>query len=83
MALDPKEARDIIVAGLTKKMKTKTKFYLKDFYKFFPEEKPRTVKKIVNEMVMEETLEYWSSGSTTMIGLKGVGKQAGVEEGGN
>ncbi|MCP4356284.1 MAG: dissimilatory sulfite reductase-asociated protein DsvD [Proteobacteria bacterium] len=82
MALDPKEAREVIVAGLTKKSKTKSKFYLKDFYKFFPEEKPRAVKKIVNEMVQEEILEYWSSGSTTMIGLKGVGKQAGVEEGG-
>ncbi|MCP3926523.1 MAG: dissimilatory sulfite reductase-asociated protein DsvD [Desulfobacterales bacterium] len=81
MALDPKEAREVIVAGLTKKSKTKSKFYLKDFYKFFPEEKPRAVKKIVNEMVQEEILEYWSSGSTTMIGLKGVGKQAGVEEG--
>jgi hypothetical protein len=31
-------------------------------------------------MVGEETLEYWSSGSTTLIGLKGVGKQAGSED---
>jgi hypothetical protein len=46
-----------------------------------PDEKPRAVKKIVNQMVTEELLEYWSSGSTTMIGLKGVGKQAGTEEG--
>ena len=46
----------------------------------FPEEKPRTVKKLVNTMVSEGTLEYWSSGSTTLIGLKGVGKQAHAEE---
>jgi len=31
-------------------------------------------------MVKEETLEYWSSGSTTLIGLKGVGKQAASED---
>jgi Dissimilatory sulfite reductase D (DsrD) len=26
-------------------------------------------------------LEYWSSGSTTMYGIKGAGKQAAAEEG--
>jgi hypothetical protein len=30
-------------------------------------------------MVAEGTLEYWSSGSTTLIGLKGMGKQSGAE----
>lgn len=78
MAL-PENAREIIVEGLKKKSKSKSKFYLKDFYSFFPEEKPREVKKLVNQMVKEEVLEYWSSGSTTMIGLKGVGKQASAE----
>ena len=79
MALDYDEAKTVIVAGLEKKSGSKSKFYLKDFYKFFPEEKPRAVKNIVNKMVKEEILEYWSSGSTTMIGLKGAGKQAGSE----
>ncbi len=79
MALDYDEAKVVIVAGLEKKSKSKSKFYLKDFYKFFPEEKPRAVKNIVNKMVREEILEYWSSGSTTMIGLKGMGKQAASE----
>ncbi len=79
MALDYDEAKVVIVAGLEKKSKSKSKFYLKDFYKFFPEEKPRAVKNIVNQMVREEILEYWSSGSTTMIGLKGMGKQAATE----
>ena len=27
----------------------------------------------------EEVLEFWSSGSTTMYGLKGAGKQAAAE----
>ena len=43
--------------------------------------KNRAIKNLVNQMVREEILEYWSSGSTTLIGLKGVGKQAAAEEG--
>ena len=75
----PDNAKEMIVEFLEKKSKSKSKFYLKDFYTIFPEEKPRTVKKVVNDMVADGTLEYWSSGSSTMIGLKGMGKQAGSE----
>ena len=78
--MDVAEAKKIILEELEKKTKAKSKFYLKDFYKFLPDEKPRAVKKIVNEMVTDGTLEYWSSGSTTMIGLKGRGKQAAAED---
>jgi len=42
-------------------------------------EKPRAAKKFVNKMVIEGALEYWSSGSTSMYGLPGVGKQAAAE----
>ena len=73
------EDRQLIVDTLKKK-KGKTKFYLKDFNKIFPDRKPREVKKLVNKMVTEGLLEYWSSGSTTLIGLKGAGKQHDVEE---
>ena len=73
------KAQEIIVDGLKKKSKTKSKFYLKDFYKMFPEDKPRAVKKVVNKLVEMEVLEYWSSGSSTMIGLKGAGKQHSTE----
>jgi len=78
--MDVEAAKKKILEDLKKKSKTKSKFYLKDFYKMIPDEKPRVVKKIVNDMVQEELLEYWSSGSTTMIGLKGVGKQAAAED---
>jgi len=78
--MDIEEAKKTIVEQLTKKSKAKSKFYLKDFYKFIPDEKPRAVKNIVNKMVTEGILEYWSSGSTTLIGLKGVGKQAHSED---
>jgi len=72
--MDEEAAKKTIVENLEKK-KGKSKFYLKDFYKMFPDEKVREVKKLVNKMVGEGTLEYWSSGSTTLIGLKGGGKQ--------
>ncbi len=72
--MDEEAAKKTIVENLEKK-KGKSKFYLKDFYKMFPDEKVREVKKVVNKMVGEGTLEYWSSGSTTLIGLKGGGKQ--------
>ena len=78
--LDNKEeATKAVVAWLTKKSKSKTKFYIKDFYKIFPDDKPRAIKKVVNKMVEEEVLEFWSSGSTTMYGLKGVGIQHSSE----
>ena len=78
--MDDEAAKTLIVETLKKK-KGKTKFYLKDFYKMLPDMKNRAVKNLVNLMVREELLEYWSSGSTTLIGLKGVGKQAAAEEG--
>lgn len=78
--MDVEAAKEKIVEDLKKKSKSKSKFYLKDFYKMLPDEKPREVKKLVNQMVKEEILEYWSSGSTTMIGLKGMGKQAAAED---
>jgi len=78
MALDYEESKNKIVEALEKKQKTKSKFYFNDLSKIL-EAKPREAKKIVNQMVTEGILEYWSSGSTTMYGLKGTGKQAGAE----
>ncbi len=78
--LDDKEAASkVVVDFMNKKAKTKTKFYFKDFYKIFPDDKPRMIKKVINKMVEEEVLEYWSSGSTTMYGLKGGGIQHSSE----
>ncbi|MBU1055349.1 MAG: dissimilatory sulfite reductase D family protein [Proteobacteria bacterium] len=77
--MDEEALKKTIVETLQGK-KGKSKFYLKDFYAMAPEEKPRAVKNLVNKMVGEGTLEYWSSGSTTLIGLKGVGKQAHAED---
>ena len=76
--MDYEEAKQKIIEGLTKKQKTKSKFYFNDLCKIL-DEKPRAAKKLINLMVQDETLEYWSSGSTSMYGLKGTGKQAHSE----
>lgn len=72
------EAKEKIVEALTKKAKSKSKFYFNDLSKIL-ELKPREAKKLISKLIEEEVLEYWSSGSTTMYGLSGTGKQAGAE----
>ena len=67
------EAVKLITEKLGKK-KTKTKFYFSDLAKMLGM-KPRAAKKLINKMVQDEILEYWSSGSTSLYGLKGAGKQ--------
>jgi MarR-like DNA-binding transcriptional regulator SgrR of sgrS sRNA len=76
--MEYEEAKQKIVEGLTKKQKVKSKFYFNDLAKIL-DEKPRVAKKLINQMVVEGVLEYWSSGSTSMYGLKGTGKQAAAE----
>jgi hypothetical protein len=76
--MEDAEAKKFILETLQQK-KGKSKFYLKDFYSMLPERKPREVNKLVNNMVQEGILEYWSSGSTTLYGIKGAGKQADAE----
>ena len=76
--MEYEEAKKLIVDSLTKKLKTKSKFYFNDLSKIL-DMKPREAKKIVNKLVQDNVLEYWSSGSTSMYGLPGTGKQAGAE----
>ncbi len=72
------EAKEKIVEALTKKAKSKSKFYFNDLSEIL-ELKPREAKKLINQLVQDGVLEYWSSGSTSMYGLKGTGKQAHAE----
>lgn len=72
------EATEKIKAELEKKQKTKSKFYFSDLQKIL-DMKPREAKKLINKMVENQDLVYWSSGSTTMYGLPGTGKQAAAE----
>lgn len=75
--MDQAEATEKIVEALQKK-KGKTKFYFNDLAKIL-DMKPRLAKKLINKMVEEEVLEYWSSGSTSLYGLKGAGKQRAAD----
>lgn len=73
------DSQKIIVDFIQSKAGSKSKFYFNDFLPLFPDLKAREVKKIMSELVKNEVMEYWSSGSTTMYGLKGAGKQAAAE----
>ena len=55
MSMEYEEAKKKIVEGLTKKLKTKSKFYFNDLSKIL-EMKPREAKKIVNKLVEDGTL---------------------------
>lgn len=76
--MDLAEAKEKVVEALSQK-KGKSKFYFNDLSKIL-DLKPREAKKLVNALVQDGTLEYWSSGSTSMYGLKGAGKQAAAED---
>ena len=56
----------------------KTKFYFNDMEKavrkVIPDTKARAVKKAATVLITEEKLIYYSTGSTTMYGLKGRGQ---------
>lgn len=71
--------KDVVIDFLNSKSASKSKFYFKDFTELFPDKGPRDVKKVLTQLVQEEVLEFWSSGSTTMYGLKGAGKQTQAE----
>ena len=61
----------------------KTKQYFNELCKAVPEIKMRDAKKLINELVAEGKLKYWSSGSTTMYMLPSEGDVAKEEEGMN
>ena len=70
--MDQETANKMVIEALQKKQKTKSKFYFSDLQDILGL-KPREAKKFVNKMVEAQILEFWSSGSTTMYGLKGTG----------
>lgn len=73
------QQKTVVVDFLKGKSAAKSKFYFNDFVALFPDMKPREVKKILTALVNDQVLEFWSSGSTTMYGLKGAGKQSHAE----
>ena len=73
------ELKEKIVKVIEEKVKKggKSKVYLKDIQRDIPGVSPRDIKNAANELVKEGKLEYFSSGSTVMFGIPGVG--IGVE----
>ncbi len=67
MALDKEAIKLAMIEKATKS--PKPQLYIKDFYKCDPDTKPRVMKNIANELVREQKLMFWSSGSTTMYGI--------------
>jgi len=65
------------------KQQKKTKQYFNEICKAIPELKMMQVKKLVNELVTEGKLKYWSSGSTTMYTLPVEGDVEKEEKGMN
>ncbi|MBL7226153.1 MAG: dissimilatory sulfite reductase D family protein [Desulfobacteraceae bacterium] len=69
------DMKEIILAFAEKSKKSK--FYFNDIQKavrkVMPDAKARMIKKAATALITEEKLIYYSTGSTTMYGLKGRG----------
>ncbi len=82
--MDKAELKQKILEVMEAKIKKggKTKIYLKDLQREIPGANAREIKNAANELVREGKLEYFSTGSTVMFGLPGVGMglEAGTEK---
>ena len=47
----------------------KKMFYIRDVTKWFPDEDRHAIQNVVKELLEEDALKYWSSGSTTYLVL--------------
>jgi hypothetical protein len=45
-------------------------FYIKDVVKWLPDDDRHAIQTVVKELLDEEVLRYWSSGSSTYLILK-------------
>lgn len=77
---DLNRAKELALQVLEKKQKRMMmKDLLKEVQKLDESVDKRTLKKATSEMIMDKSLAYWSSGSTTYFALPG-GKHAEGEE---
>lgn len=77
---DLTRAKELALQVLEKKQKRMMmKDLLKEVQKLDESVDKRTLKKATSEMIMDKSLAYWSSGSTTYFALPG-GKHAEGEE---
>jgi hypothetical protein len=73
------DVKDRIIEWM--KQQKKSKQYFNDVCKAVPEMNMRQAKKVINELVAEGKLKYWSSGSTTMYMLPSEGDVDKEEKG--
>ncbi|KMY67315.1 hypothetical protein AAU61_10705 [Desulfocarbo indianensis] len=77
---DLDRAKELTLQVLEKKQKRMMmKDLLKEIQKIDESVDKKVLKKATSEMIMEKTIAYWSSGSTTYFALPG-GKHAEGEE---
>lgn len=79
MASD-QEIRDLVIQVMEKKQKRMMmKDLLKEVQKLDESVEKRGLKKVTTTMIQDQSLQYWSSGSTTYFALPG-GKHAEGED---
>jgi len=78
--MTPDEAKQVILDALQSKSKSKSKFYLKDFYAMIPDMKAREVKNLVQQDGSGRASRVLVQRKQTLIGLKGMGKQHQEED---
>ncbi|MCF8034108.1 MAG: dissimilatory sulfite reductase D family protein [Desulfarculaceae bacterium] len=79
MATD-QEIRDLVLKVMEKKQKRMMmKDLLKEVQKLDDSVEKRPLKKVTTSMIQDQSLQYWSSGSTTYFALPG-GKHAEGED---
>ncbi|MFH2126501.1 MAG: dissimilatory sulfite reductase D family protein [Pseudomonadota bacterium] len=79
MATD-QEIRDLVIQVMEKKQKRMMmKDLLKEVQKLDESVDKRPLKKVTTAMIQDQSLQYWSSGSTTYFALPG-GKHAEGED---
>ena len=59
----------VLEAFRQKSTADKKMFYIRDVVKWLPEEDRHAIQNAVKELIDEDVLKYWSSGSTTYIVL--------------
>lgn len=64
---DKEEIQAVILEKMAKAKKPA--LYLKDMHKWLPDAKPRAIKNAANDLVKQQKLMFWSSGSSTMYAL--------------
>ena len=65
---------DDLKARVTELFREKSKgdkkmFYIRDVTQWFPDEDRHAIQNVVKELLDEDALKYWSSGSTTYLVL--------------